>query len=61
MIIGRTVPQLRDEVRIAFQRLERYREEMARGTGDERVLGAREQICRDALRELRRAKLALDR
>jgi hypothetical protein len=60
MAQDRTPLALRAEAIIACQRLALYRHEMARGRGDTRVLAARERVREDALRDLRRALLALD-
>ena len=49
------VSELRLEATIAMRQLIAYREEMRKGRGDARVLAAREQLCADAVRQLKHA------
>ena len=50
------VSELRMEATIAMKQLAAYRDEMRTGRGDERVLAARERLCTEALRDLKRAE-----
>ena len=52
------VSELKLEATIAVKQLAAYRDVMTSGGGDERVLAARETLCRDALRDLQLASAA---
>ena len=49
------VSELHLEAALAARQLAAYRDEMRAGRGDERVLAARESLCRETLRDLERA------